>query len=105
MSNVLSIKADDWVKDVLEHDGDVQVDFWGNNCAPCTTLAPIIEEFAEKYHEQVRVIKINFDDAVDIAVRLELRGLPTLYHFKSGELIKQQTGLLSGDELVEWLDL
>ncbi|NQZ68785.1 MAG: thiol reductase thioredoxin, partial [Lentisphaeria bacterium] len=43
MSNVLSIKADDWVKDVLEHDGDVLVDFWGNNCAPCTTLAPIIE--------------------------------------------------------------
>ena len=85
MTAISNIKEADWESEVINHSGDVLVDFWGENCAPCQALAPVIEEFANDYHEQIKVVKINFSDATETAVKLELRGLPTLYHFKDGK--------------------
>jgi thioredoxin 1 len=100
--SLLSITGDDWQKDVIQSSGLLLIDFWGTGCPPCETFAPVLEAFASN-HEEIKVIKVNFDDAVDVAVSLGLRGIPTIYLFEDGKLLKEHTGILNEKELIAWV--
>ena len=99
--SVTTVTADNWQEEVLSANGKVLVDLWGTGCAPCVTFAPVLESF-EKNNDTIKVVKVNFDDAVDIAVQLGLKGLPTIYLFENGEKLKEHTGIMSEEELVAW---
>ena len=99
---LLNITGENWDKEVIQAKGQVLIDFWGHGCPPCETFAPILAAFAAK-HDSLKVIKVNFEDATDVAVSLELRGIPTLYLFEDGQLQKQHTGIMSEEELTTWV--
>ena len=79
------------------------VDFWAPWCGPCKMLAPIIEEVAKEY-DDVNFVKVNVDDAQDIAVKYNIMSIPTLIVFKDGEAIDQHMGLLNKDGLKKLVD-
>ena len=100
--SVVKINGSQWQQEVKEHNGKVLVDIWGTGCAPCETFAPVLESFAQNT-DTVKAVKMNFDDGVDIAIELGLRGLPTLYLFENGELIKEHTGIMNEQDLSAWV--
>jgi thioredoxin 1 len=68
------------------------VDFWAPWCGPCRTVGPVIEELAEELEGQVRFVKVNVDEAQDVAQRFQVRSIPTLGFFKGGEAIGSIVG-------------
>jgi thioredoxin len=62
------------------------VDFFATWCGPCKKFAPTYEKISEKYKEQVYFLKIDIDEVEDLAVRYDIRKLPTFLFFKTGTL-------------------
>jgi thioredoxin 1 len=70
----------------------VLVDFWAPWCAPCRTIAPIVEQIAEKYTGRLVVAKVDLDDNEQLVQRFGIRSIPTLLVFKNGDVVGQLVG-------------
>ena len=83
--------------------GDVLVDFWATWCGPCRMLAPVLEEVA-KEHPELPIVKVDVDEAGDIAARFGISSIPTLIRFKDGQPVAKSLGFLPKPRLLEFLD-
>ena len=78
----------------LIREGDVLVDFWGPNCAPCVALMPAVDELSRAYEGAVRVVKVNSGNKENrpIAWQLKVMGLPTYVSLRNGSEVERLTG-------------
>lgn len=79
----------------------VLVDFHALWCGPCKMQAPILQEFANEIDGKVKVIKIDIDKNPSIAQRFKVKSVPTLMFFKNGELLWQEAGMKSKQQLLD----
>lgn len=77
---------------VLKSDTPVLVDFTATWCGPCRQIAPLIDQVADEYEGKLKVTKLDIDDSPATAQKFGIRGVPTLYVFKGGQVVAQQVG-------------
>ena len=82
----------------------VMVNFWAQNCGPCRTLAPILDELAEEYGDQVVIGKCDVDSCDDIVAQYRVRNIPTIVFIKGGEVVDKVVGATSKDTLKSKID-
>ena len=99
---ITELTADMFDSEVLQSDQLVIVDFWATWCTPCSMLVPILEEIAAE-HMDIKICKINMDDAQDIAERYAVMSLPALLFFKDGTVIEECIGLVSKERILSLL--
>ena len=75
--------------EVLEYQGTVLVDFFGDGCVPCAALLPYIEGFAGKYGDKLKFCKLNTTSARRLAISQKIMGLPVIAIYKDGEKIEE----------------
>jgi thioredoxin 1 len=80
------------------------VDFGASWCGPCWLLEPVLEELAEEYGAQVKVMKADFDASHRTATELGVRSLPTVVFFKNGREVDRLVGALPKAALAEHID-
>lgn len=79
----------------------VVIDFWATWCGPCRMLSPILDEVEEEMADQISVVKVNVDDADEVAAQYRIMSIPTLLFFKNGELVDKTVGAMPKPALVE----
>ncbi|MBQ6761762.1 MAG: thioredoxin [Bacteroidales bacterium] len=88
-------------EELLQDGKLVIVDFWATWCGPCRMLSPLLDEVEEEMADKVTVVKVNVDDADEIAMRYRIMNIPTLLFFKNGQLVDKTVGAMPKNVLVD----
>jgi thioredoxin 2 len=91
-------------EDAIRASVPVLVDFWAPWCGPCRMVSPAVEGQAQERAGQLKVVKLNIDDAPDIAARHGVQGIPLLLLVRDGEEVERQVGAVPPAHLRDWLD-
>ena len=95
-----------FMADVVEasQETPIIVDFWAPWCGPCKTLGPQLEDAVRGAKGAVKMVKINVDEAQQIAGQLQIQSIPTVYAFYKGQPVDGFQGALSQSELKAFVD-
>jgi thioredoxin 1 len=92
MSSVANVTDSSFEQEVLKAEVPVLVDFWAPWCGPCKAVAPVVEDLSQEYAGRLKVVKLNTDENPKTAQAYTIRGIPSLYLFKSGQVVEQIVG-------------
>jgi thioredoxin 1 len=77
----------------------VLVDFSAEWCGPCKMMGPVLEQLKDKMAEKVRILKIDVDSNRELAVKYNIRSVPTLMLFQNGKNKWSGVGVMTSDYL------
>jgi thioredoxin 1 len=86
MANLTHVTNANFEQEVTNSDKPVLVDFWAEWCGPCRALGPVLDELATELSGKATVVKVNVDQAPELAQKFGIRGIPTMIFFKGGEV-------------------
>lgn len=81
----------------------VLIDFWATWCPPCKMIAPFLEEIANEFDGKAVVCKVDVDQNQSLAMKYNVRSIPTLLFIKNGEIKDQVVGALPKAQLAQKL--
>ena len=88
----------------MQSDKTVLIDFWAEWCGPCRMMSPVIDEVAETLSD-VKVCKVNVDEASDLASMFGIESIPTLVVIKNGQTVNKSIGLISKEQVLQLLNV
>ena len=73
--------------EVLQAEGKILVDFYGDGCVPCAALMPHVHAFAEIYGDKIKFCALNTTKARRLAIAQKVMGLPVIAIYEGGAMI------------------
>ena len=99
---VLKVTNSNFEQEVLNSNKPVLIDFYADWCGPCKMISPVVEAVA-KENEDIKVVKVNVDDAQDLAIKYEVMSIPTLVVIKDGEEANRTIGLIDKNQILNMI--
>ena len=84
--------------------GTAVVDFYADWCGPCRMLAPALEQIADE-HPEIKVGKLNVDEAHALAARFGISSIPFVARFENGTLTHSALGFMPAQALADKLGI
>ena len=100
--SVLEVTTQTFQQEVLNSEKTVLIDFYADWCGPCKMLSPVVEEVAQE-NTDIKVVKINVDNAQELAVKYQIMSIPTLVVVKGGNEVTRSVGVVSKTEILEMI--
>ena len=94
MAKPIVVTDDTFEEVVLKADKPTVVDFWAVWCGPCKMIAPVLEEIADEYQDQLQVAKLDVDHNNRSAMQYGVMSIPTLILFKGGQPVERIVGFM-----------
>jgi len=92
MSHVAQVSEQAFEAEVVQSKTPVLVDFYTTWCGPCKALAPVVDELAGEMAGKLKVVKVDLDEANELAATLGITSVPTLILFKDGKEANRRAG-------------
>ncbi len=84
--------------------GTAVVDFYADWCGPCRMLTPALEQIADE-HPEIKVGKVNIDEAPALAARFGISSIPFVARFEGGTLTHSALGFMPAAALADKLGI
>lgn len=99
--SVLKVTEKNFEEEVLNSDKMVIVDFYADWCGPCKIMSPVIDEISEELGDNVKVVKINLDENINLADKYEVMSIPTIMVFNGGNVSKTFVGVTEKSAILD----
>lgn len=99
---IIKVSSEDFEKEVLQSEKPVLIDFYAEWCGPCKMLTPTVEEIANE-NTNIKVVKVNIDEAHDIAVKYDIMSIPTLLFIRNGQEVDRVVGYVGKDIILNMI--
>ena len=99
-----TITDNEFESEVLNNKKVVLLDAYATWCGPCKMLAPELEKLQTETIDWVEIVKVDVDEAEDVAVKLNISAIPALFVFKNGEMLDSTMGFKTVDQLREFVE-
>ena len=90
----------DFMKEVLNEEKLVLVDFSAIWCGPCKMVAPILEEIAYE-NDNVKIVKMDVDVSPFISRKYRINSIPNIKFFKNGRVVDEIIGFVPKRQIEE----
>ncbi len=91
--------------EIINNDIPVLVDFSAEWCAPCKMLAPVLEQLKRKMGEKIRILKVDIEKNRDLAMKYNIRSVPTMILFRNNSVKWSGAGVMSAEQLERAVNL
>lgn len=98
---MIELTKDNFEQEVLQAEGKVFVDFYGDGCVPCEALMPHVHGFADTYEGKLKFCALNTTKARRLAISQKVLGLPVMAIYQGGEKVEE---LIKDDCTVEAIE-
>ena len=79
--------------------GKVLVDFWATWCGPCQMMGQRIAAELEPSFPDISVVKVNVDEAPELAAKFGIMSIPALFCFRDGAKVAEFVGVTDCREI------
>jgi thioredoxin 1 len=104
MAELLDATDDDFNAEVVESQIPVLVDFWGDHCAACRQISPILKQLADDYADRLKILKIHAAENMSTSAQFNIRSMPTVLGFAGGQVVGQIQGGRPRADYVELIE-
>jgi thioredoxin 1 len=94
------ITKENYDKEVMQSKLPVIIDVYAEWCGPCQQMMPIFQELEKEHGNKYKFVKLNVDEARDLAVQFGVTSIPTFIFIKNGELKGKETGYIAKEDLL-----
>ena len=93
------INTEEFVNEVENSKATTVVDFFATWCGPCKMLSPVFEELGQDMEDNVKFLKVDIDQSLELARRFEVSIVPTVIVFKDGKEAERLVGFIPKQKL------
>lgn len=80
------------------------VDFYATWCGPCKMIAPILDELAAEYADEIVIFKIDIDKEKELTSHFGIKSIPTLFFIPMEGEPHILQGAMSKDDFKKIID-
>ena len=88
------------LKDLLNPQGVVLVEFFATWCPHCQRMMPIVAQVKEKLADRAKVVQLDIDKNQALADELGVEGVPTFIVYKDDNEVWRGSGEMPESELL-----
>jgi thioredoxin 1 len=99
MSTVREIQAAEFSAVTGNTTRPVLVDFHAAWCPPCKLMAPVLEALAGEFSGRIDFVKIDAEEAPELAGQFGVESIPTTILFRNGQEIARKVGFAPQEDL------
>jgi thioredoxin 1 len=89
---------------VLNDSKLVVLDVYTDWCPPCKMFSKVIHAANEDFGDKYLFAKLNAEDEAELAMRFQVRGVPTIIFFKDGKEVARKVGFLNREKLLSQIE-
>lgn len=90
--------------EVLKAEMPVLVSFFAVGCGPCRMMGRFIKQVERDRAEEIKIVKVDVDKNKDIAAEYGIMSVPSIAIIKSGKEVAKNMGILSKEDLNDFID-
>lgn len=105
MEPFLSVNDENFNQEVIQSAQPVVVEFGAPWCQPCKQLEPVLVRLSQEWNGKARLAKVDVDESVNLVMKYNVMGVPTVILFVSGKATARFSGYLPREKILERLGL